>query len=328
MVGERLLQRASARRPRARPSTVSIVAPSAWTASSMQLFTSVPLKMHRAGAAVAGVAADVRAGQVEVVAEEVDEQPARLDLALVASSPLTSTVIVAAAGSASTRLLSRRLPRLRARRAPRRDGAGSRPTRGRPTGGSSVAPRPAHRRRAPALAALGRRSGSTAHDGHRVDAADRDARSACRSQRRGGVDDARAVLADRHRREAVALAARRDRDLRQQLARPDGGHVDAEEELLRRHRRARRPRRRSSSSRRARRAAAASGSSGRSSRRCRRSCRGCAPGRRRSARPTSARIGRARAPRRTDDARCRSPSRRARACRRRRARSRAARRAR
>src|SRR5437763_16934480 len=38
----------------------------------------------RAGTAVAGVAADVGASQVEVVPEEVDEQPARLDLALVA----------------------------------------------------------------------------------------------------------------------------------------------------------------------------------------------------------------------------------------------------
>src|SRR4051812_6297066 len=38
---------------------------------------------HGAGAAVAGVAADVRARQVEVVADEVDEQPPCLDLALV-----------------------------------------------------------------------------------------------------------------------------------------------------------------------------------------------------------------------------------------------------
>ena len=36
-----------------------------------------------AGAAVAGVAADVTAGQVEVVPDEVDEQAASLDLALV-----------------------------------------------------------------------------------------------------------------------------------------------------------------------------------------------------------------------------------------------------
>ena len=49
-----------------------------------------------------------------------------------------------------------------------------------------------------------------------------------------------------------SLLAGRDRDPRQQLARPDGGHVDAEEELLRGHRRARRPRRRSSSARRPR----------------------------------------------------------------------------
>ena len=38
---------------------------------------------HRARAAVAGVAADVAAGQVEVVAQEMDEELARLDVALV-----------------------------------------------------------------------------------------------------------------------------------------------------------------------------------------------------------------------------------------------------
>src|SRR5262249_16906457 len=38
---------------------------------------------HRACAAVAGVAADVAAGQVEIVAQEVDEELARLDVALV-----------------------------------------------------------------------------------------------------------------------------------------------------------------------------------------------------------------------------------------------------
>ena len=49
----------------------------------MQLFTASPSTMHGAGAAVAGVAADVRAGQLEVVADEVDEQAARVDLPLV-----------------------------------------------------------------------------------------------------------------------------------------------------------------------------------------------------------------------------------------------------
>src|SRR5262245_42850683 len=38
---------------------------------------------HRAGAAVAGVAADVASGQVEIVAHEVDQQLARVDLPLV-----------------------------------------------------------------------------------------------------------------------------------------------------------------------------------------------------------------------------------------------------
>jgi hypothetical protein len=41
------------------------------------------IQENRARAAVAGVAADVGAGQVEVVADEVDEELARLDLALV-----------------------------------------------------------------------------------------------------------------------------------------------------------------------------------------------------------------------------------------------------
>ena len=42
------------------------------------------LSVHEdgAGAAVAGVAADVRAGEVDHVADEVDEQLARLDLLL------------------------------------------------------------------------------------------------------------------------------------------------------------------------------------------------------------------------------------------------------
>ena len=51
---------------------------------------------------------------------------------------------------------------------------------------------------------------------------------------RGGVADAGPVGAERHRREAVLLAGR-NRDPRQQLARPDRGEIDAEEELLRRH---------------------------------------------------------------------------------------------
>src|SRR5215218_9418835 len=42
-----------------------------------------PVDDHRAGAAVAGVTADVAAGQVEVVAEEVDQQLPRLHLPLV-----------------------------------------------------------------------------------------------------------------------------------------------------------------------------------------------------------------------------------------------------
>jgi hypothetical protein len=40
------------------------------------------VEVHRAGAAVRGVAADLGAGEVEVLPQEVDEQSARLDLEL------------------------------------------------------------------------------------------------------------------------------------------------------------------------------------------------------------------------------------------------------
>jgi hypothetical protein len=42
-----------------------------------------PVDDHAAGAAVAGVAPDVGSGEVEIVAKEVDQQPPRVDLALV-----------------------------------------------------------------------------------------------------------------------------------------------------------------------------------------------------------------------------------------------------
>ncbi len=49
----------------------------------MQLFTSVAVEQHRAGAAISRVTADVTAGQVEIVADEVDQQSSRVDLTLV-----------------------------------------------------------------------------------------------------------------------------------------------------------------------------------------------------------------------------------------------------
>ncbi len=64
------------------PSMVVIVGPSAWTASTVQLLALVAVEQDGARAAVARVAADVRAGQAEDVAEEVHEQQARLDVGL------------------------------------------------------------------------------------------------------------------------------------------------------------------------------------------------------------------------------------------------------
>ena len=62
----------------ARPSTVRISAPSAWTASSRHERTDDAVEDHGAGAADAVLAADVRPGEAERVAEEVRQQQARL----------------------------------------------------------------------------------------------------------------------------------------------------------------------------------------------------------------------------------------------------------
>ena len=57
--------------------------PSAWTASIVHDLALCAVDVDGARAAIARVAADVRAGQPEVVAQEVDEQEARLDVRLV-----------------------------------------------------------------------------------------------------------------------------------------------------------------------------------------------------------------------------------------------------
>ena len=66
---------------RSRPSTVRTSWPSAIAASMVHDLTGSPSIEHDAGAAVGRVAAPVGAGQPERVAQEVDEQRARLDVA-------------------------------------------------------------------------------------------------------------------------------------------------------------------------------------------------------------------------------------------------------
>ena len=189
------------------------------------------VEVDRAGAAVAGVAADVRAGQVDVVADEVDEQAARVDLALVddavhldrdraalrgvvhAQRPLCSLGCLLdrahrADGGQMAAIVGRRV-HVRRRLEPRvRDGfADARLVRG----------------------------GRSDQDRHGVDAAERDPRLAA-GEARSGVRDAGAVAADRDRGEAVGgLRGGGDGDGEEQLALADDGQVDAEEELLRRH---------------------------------------------------------------------------------------------
>ena len=70
----------------ASPSMVVTSEPSACTANIVQDFDAAAVEQHRAGAALAGVAADVGAGQIQLFAKEVDEQCARLDLSLPGSA--------------------------------------------------------------------------------------------------------------------------------------------------------------------------------------------------------------------------------------------------
>ena len=61
------------------PSIVVTSWPSAWAARTVQDFTATPSSADRAGAALRGVAANVGAGEAQVVAEEVDEEGAGRD---------------------------------------------------------------------------------------------------------------------------------------------------------------------------------------------------------------------------------------------------------
>ena len=223
----------------------------------MQLFTASPSSVHGAGAAVAGVAADVRAGEVEVVADEVDEQRATRRRRARSVVPLISTVtvrlVVGRAHDSPFALLGG-LQHGPDRRAPRRDGGGSRPSAWTSDGGSSDAPRPsaAARTRAseqsPAASAPSIAVARTGHDETQPSAITH----AVGAHRRRRVDDVRAVRAERDPGHRVAgprrrAAARRSRVSSSPSA--DRRHVDADEELLGRHRALAARRRGSSSSR-------------------------------------------------------------------------------
>ena len=65
-----------------RPSIVVTLPPSAWTASIVQLFTALAVDVDGAGAALARVAADVGAGELEFLADQLDEQASGLDVRL------------------------------------------------------------------------------------------------------------------------------------------------------------------------------------------------------------------------------------------------------
>ena len=70
------------------PSIVRTSAPSRSSAKTLQAFTDSAVDMHHAGAALAGVAADMRAGQPQPLAQEIHQQRPALHLADTAR-PLT-----------------------------------------------------------------------------------------------------------------------------------------------------------------------------------------------------------------------------------------------
>ena len=197
----------------ARPSTVSIFAPSAWTASSMQLFTATPSRWIVQAPQLPVSQPMCVPGQLEVVADEVDEQPAG-STSRSYSSPLTSTEIDALVDGSVTSRPSRSPAGRRGRRTPRRGDGGSRRSRGRRTADraarrATAARTRVRRRFPPASTSTG--TASTQPSAIRAPPSPR--------QRRG-ADDAGAVAPDRHRVEAVGCVGRgRNRD-RRRAARP------------------------------------------------------------------------------------------------------------
>ena len=59
---------------------VVISAPSYWTASARQESDPLPVAQHRAGAARSLIAAFLRAGQIEIFAQRVEQRDPRLNL--------------------------------------------------------------------------------------------------------------------------------------------------------------------------------------------------------------------------------------------------------
>ena len=214
VVVERLLQRGQLAVRRRGPRPSRSLAPSAWTASSMQLFTSAP----------------------STITEHAPQLPVSQPMWLPVRSRSSRRKWMRSLRGSTSRSYSRAVDG--DRDVHQRFSAACRAARvGEHLGEmrAVLARRVDVGRRIDARAAHGARarpSGESAvdDDRHRVDAAERDAQRAVHA--RGGVRDARAVDAERDRGEAVVLAGG-DRDPRQQLARPDRGQVDAEEELVR-----------------------------------------------------------------------------------------------
>ena len=119
MLHEGALQRMQRRRRCARPSTVRICLPSACTANIRQERTGSPSTMHRAGAADAVLAADMRAGLPAILADRVDQACAAARRRMAWSRPLMVRVMSTLLASCAASLVAarrRRADALRRRR--------------------------------------------------------------------------------------------------------------------------------------------------------------------------------------------------------------------
>ena len=241
MLGERPLQRRQLAVVAGEPFDGGDRGPVGLDGEQAAALDRVAVELHGAGAAVAGVAADVRAGEIEVVAQEVDEQARGGNLALVGRAVDLDRDRPAPWRWLTRLPLSLALCRLAGRRAPprpRRGGGGSRRSRARRTAGRAT-----------------RQTGC--RGAHGLLGESPPARRSSIAVARTGTAETQPIATRTPSGETVAAALtmyvpwapsvtpsiaspvpgrRRHRDLRQQLALPDGGQVDAEEELVGRHR--------------------------------------------------------------------------------------------
>ena len=226
MGGEGLLQRAQLAVGRRQPLDRPHLRPVRLHGEEHAALDRLAVEVDGAGAAVAGVAADVRSGQLELVADEVDEQAPRIDVALV-----DVAVDLDRDRHARRRLHAHRPRSCACATARTRADAGE--VAAVVGGGVDVRWRVEVRRLEGLADAVLITTRGGKQDGNSVDATERNSHRVA-GQAGGRTCKTGSVASDRDRREAVGgVRGGGHRDREQELALADDGHVDTEEELLR-----------------------------------------------------------------------------------------------